>query len=86
MPVLRADDRIPKIGKPSDVPTLLAGYSGDRPKDLRDRASSFGIDRTQINPVDGPCRNRPSRPAPSAGRLDRQRGPLGPIAADHHPG
>jgi len=38
MPVLRADDRIPKIGKPSDVAILLAGCVGDRPEDLRDRA------------------------------------------------
>ena len=38
MPVLRADDRIPKIGKPSDVATLLDGCVGDRPEDLRDRA------------------------------------------------
>jgi site-specific recombinase XerD len=38
MPVLRADDRIPKIGKPSDVARLLDGCTGDRPEDLRDRA------------------------------------------------
>lgn len=38
MPVLQADDRIPKIGKPSDVAILLAGCVGDRPEDLRDRA------------------------------------------------
>jgi site-specific recombinase XerD len=38
MPVLHADDRIPKIGKPSDVAILLAGCVGDRPEDLRDRA------------------------------------------------
>jgi len=38
MPVLRADDRIPKIGKPSDVAILLAGCDGDAPEDLRDRA------------------------------------------------
>jgi site-specific recombinase XerD len=41
MPVLRADDRIPKIGKPSDVAMLLAGCEGDRPEDLRDRAITF---------------------------------------------
>ena len=29
MPVLRADDRIPKIGKPSDVAILLDGCDGD---------------------------------------------------------
>ena len=38
MPVLVADDRIPKIGKPSDVAKLLAGCEGERPEDLRDRA------------------------------------------------
>jgi Site-specific recombinase XerD len=38
MPVLQADDRIPKIGKPSDVALLLAGCVGDEPEDLRDRA------------------------------------------------
>ncbi len=38
MPVLQADDRIPKIGKPSDVAILLAGCAGDEPEDLRDRA------------------------------------------------
>jgi site-specific recombinase XerD len=30
MPVLQADDRIPKIGKPSDVAALLAGCPGGR--------------------------------------------------------
>jgi site-specific recombinase XerD len=38
MPVLQADDRIPKIGKPSDVALLLAGCAGEEPEDLRDRA------------------------------------------------
>ena len=38
MPVLQADDRIPKIGKPSDVALLLAGCEGANPEDLRDRA------------------------------------------------
>jgi site-specific recombinase XerD len=38
MPVLQADDRISKIGKPSDVATLLTGCAGDEPEDLRDRA------------------------------------------------
>jgi site-specific recombinase XerC len=38
MPVLQGDDRIPKIGKPSDVALLLAGCTGDAPEDLRDRA------------------------------------------------
>ena len=38
MPVLQADDRIPKIGKPSDVQILLDGCLGDQPEDLRDRA------------------------------------------------
>ena len=37
-PCLQADDRIPKVGKPSDVTTLLAGCEGDRPEDLRDTA------------------------------------------------
>ena len=35
MPVLQADDRIPKIGKPSDVELLLAGCAGDRPTRAR---------------------------------------------------
>ena len=33
-----ADDRIPKIGKPSDVAILLDGLRWRRPEDLRDRA------------------------------------------------
>ena len=40
MPVLRADDRIPKIGKPSDVAILLAGCDGDGPEDTRPARSS----------------------------------------------
>jgi site-specific recombinase XerD len=43
MPVLQADDRIPKIGKPSDVELLLAGCAGNRPEDLRDRAMVYLI-------------------------------------------
>jgi len=43
MPVLRADDRIPKVGRPSDVVILLAGCVGNRPEDLRDRAIVYLI-------------------------------------------
>ena len=44
MPVLVADDRIPKIGKPSDVAKLLAGCAGERPKGpIGPRSVTLGI-------------------------------------------
>ena len=44
MPVLVADDRIPKIGKPSDVAKLLAGCEGERPKGpIGPRSVTLGI-------------------------------------------
>ncbi len=32
MPVLEADDRIPKVARPSDLKLLLAGCEGDDPR------------------------------------------------------
>jgi site-specific recombinase XerD len=52
MPVLQADDRIPKIGKPSDVAILLAGCVGDRPEDLRDRALAWLLYSSGIRAAD----------------------------------
>ena len=52
MPVLQADDRIPKIGKPSDVATLLAGCAGDEPEDLRDRALVWTLYSSGIRAAD----------------------------------
>jgi len=52
MPVLQADDRIPKVGKPSDVKLLLAGCLGNKPEDLRDRALVYLLYSSGIRAAD----------------------------------
>jgi site-specific recombinase XerD len=43
MPVLRQQERILKIARPSDVQYLLRGCAGNEPEDLRDRAMIWAI-------------------------------------------
>ena len=52
MPVLQADDRIPKIGKPSDVAILLAGCAGDGPRTCATAPSSGCSTRPAIRAAD----------------------------------